>query len=156
MTSIVRRWIAMLVLSLGACSGGGGGAAPPPPPDPDVYVSATSGQDGFPGTRASPVRTIGRGIALASARAPSAVRVQAGLYPESVVLASGVSIYGGYGADWTRNVATNVTEIDGGRVAVSAWRVSSAALDGVAIVGASATLSGQSAYGVVLSSCTGV
>ncbi len=76
-----------------------------------IFVDAVSGNDGWPGTRAQPKRSIAAGIAAA---APSGfgVYVSQGTYAESVNLVSGVSLYGGYAAatGWTRS-SSNVSLI---------------------------------------------
>ena len=63
-----------------------------------VYVSP-GGLDTNPGTLAAPVRTIDRGMALAAAK-DRVVFVAGGDYAETVSLRNGVSVFGGYRADF--------------------------------------------------------
>lgn len=66
-----------------------------------VFVSP-SGDDRGDGTPEAPVETIGRAIALAVASDRVAVLIADGTYTESITIANGVSMYGGYDASWTR------------------------------------------------------
>ncbi|HSD86430.1 MAG TPA: hypothetical protein VLB44_02910, partial [Kofleriaceae bacterium] len=76
-----------------------------------IYVSRT-GNDAAAGTKTAPVKTIGVGITkAANVVPPIAVFVQAGLYPEPVVMKAGVNVYGGFDETWARNPAV-VTEIN--------------------------------------------
>jgi hypothetical protein len=68
------------------------------PTDGYVFVAKT-GDDANPGTLEAPVLTIGHGIALA-APAGRTVVVAQGDYDEQVVLAAGVSLFGGYRSDF--------------------------------------------------------
>lgn len=63
-----------------------------------VYVSK-NGHDVDPGTLDMPVATISRGIQIASGTGRS-VAVAQGVYDEEVQLAAGVSVFGGYRADF--------------------------------------------------------
>ncbi|MDP3218548.1 MAG: DUF1565 domain-containing protein, partial [Deltaproteobacteria bacterium] len=114
-----------------------------------VFVS-TRGNDAAPGTREAPKRTIGAAIAAAT---PTrfAVYIAGGTYSESITLASGVSLYGGYNdSGWTR-AASNVTTIDGGATAVRGAGLSAALeLNLLTIRAANASGAGQSSYGVRL------
>lgn len=67
-----------------------------------IFVS-TGGLDGSPGTRLQPKRTIQAGIAAAAPHGYD-VLVISGEYETGggLVLATGVSIFGGYGAAWSR------------------------------------------------------
>ncbi len=66
-----------------------------------VFVSA-DGNDSASGARNDPVRTITRGLALAQAGGKTKVYVEAGTYNETVSMANGISVYGGFNlsADW--------------------------------------------------------
>lgn len=69
-----------------------------------IFV-ATSGSDDDEGTIDAPVASVQRGIDLAASfDPPRSVYVSTGVYSESIVLASGVSLFGGYDADddWQR------------------------------------------------------
>jgi len=78
-----------------------------------VFVS-NAGNDANPGTREAPKATIAAALATASSSAGVLIHVYlaSGTYPEHLSLVSGVSIYGGYGADWTRT--TGLSAIAGG------------------------------------------
>ncbi len=111
-----------------------------------IFV-APGGNDGNPGTRSAPRRTIQAGIA-AAASGRLAVYIAAGTYAESITLSPGVSLYGGYTAsDWSRN-ATNVTTIQGGTTAVFARVNEPVVLQRLTITSSDATAAGQSSYGV--------
>ena len=110
------------------------------------YVSTESGSDDGRGTKRSPWASIGH--ALRSAKSPSAaVLVAAGEYPEhSLTMRSGVDLYGGYDADWARDVARHRSVIDAngqGRVAVAA---SDARLDGFVLTGGQVQGAGGAVY----------
>ena len=65
-----------------------------------VFVSPT-GDDQNDGTREQPVRSIQRGVDLASAQRDH-VYVAAGIYNEIVTLRIGISLFGGYNSDYSR------------------------------------------------------
>lgn len=80
-----------------------------------VFVSTDGNDTTGQGTRAQPFATIGRGITFAATNGRAHVAVSAGTYAERVVIASGVSIHGGYarhGAgqnSWTRATTSTTT-----------------------------------------------
>lgn len=76
-----------------------------------IFVSASTGVDSNPGTRAQPKRTLAAGVNAAAA-VDRDVYVTEGTYPELVQVANGVSVYGGYSASWQRSPA-NVTKVTG-------------------------------------------
>lgn len=78
-----------------------------------VHVS-TAGNDANIGTNESPVKTITKGLALAAQIQANQVRIAAGTYVEgNLNVVNGVSIYGGYNADFTvSNPYSNITTID--------------------------------------------
>src|SRR5208283_1080518 len=93
-----------------------------------IFVDTVTGLDTNAGTITSPVKTIGEGIILAFGASPKKdVYVSKGGYAETITMASGVSIYGGYDASnmWQRSNA-NVTTITGGSIAVTAKSSSTA------------------------------
>jgi hypothetical protein len=70
----------------------------------EIHVSAATGSDINPGTKAAPVATITRGLDLAVATGMPLVRVAAATYNENVLLRDDVSITGGFMLPgWTRN-----------------------------------------------------
>lgn len=76
------------------------------------FFVAPSGSDANSGTMAAPFATIARGIAAANADAVRKhVLVAAGTYPESVTLASGVSLFGLYEPTLWRRSPLNITTI---------------------------------------------
>ncbi len=68
--------------------------------DKGIFVSK-DGDDANPGTIDAPKRTIQAGIDAAFAAGKRDVYVATGVYGENVALAPGVSVYGGYSADFT-------------------------------------------------------
>lgn len=77
-----------------------------------IFVSL-GGNDAAPGTLTNPVRTIQKGVALASAQGKD-VYVAGGEYAESVAVADGVGIYGGYEPITGKRTRDQVTIIRGG------------------------------------------
>ncbi len=129
-------------------------------PEEGVYVDVATGSDTNPGTQALPARTIGRGIELASASfSPKSVFISNGTYEETVALANGVSLYGGFAASagWARDATLYTTEIRGGTVAMTATGITATTyLDGLVIVAATATNAGESSIGLLASATTGL
>lgn len=78
--------------------------------DQAVFV-ATTGNDTASGTRDAPVATITRAIAVAVAGGRTQVLVAEGSYVESIVVAAGISIHGGYRANagWLRFTTAKTT-----------------------------------------------
>ena len=76
-----------------------------------IFVDGAGGNDANPGTMLSPMRTVQAGIGAASAVGRD-VYVSLGSYAESVTLADGVSVFGGYdaAAGWSRS-AVNITTV---------------------------------------------
>ena len=67
-----------------------------PVPATAIYVSASSGAAGNPGTQAAPLQTISAGIAASQARFPRPpVFVMAGTYTETLVISNAISVHGG-------------------------------------------------------------
>ena len=99
--------------------GGVDASTPPPPTDGGaiVYVSADGSASTPCGTRSEPCLTVHDGVATATAlvtpKRSATVWIGEGDYAESVVLASGVSIRGGFTPDWTVAVGGPGTVITG-------------------------------------------
>src|SRR5829696_9047729 len=75
-----------------------------------AFFVSTAGSDAGVGSLAGPFRTIGFAVAQAAAAVPKRdVYVQAGAYEERVVLAGGVSVFGGYGPGGSRALAPATT-----------------------------------------------
>ena len=66
-----------------------------------IFVS-TLGADSNPGTRGRPKRTAANGVSTAVATGGKDVYISRGTYDETLVVADGVNVYGGYDTDWTR------------------------------------------------------
>src|SRR5215216_1129329 len=73
-----------------------------------VFVGP-NGSDAAPGTLQEPMATIGSAIQKAQFLGRSSVLVRAGTYNARVVLANGISLYGGYGEDWKRSATATTT-----------------------------------------------
>jgi hypothetical protein len=101
-----------------------------------IFVSPL-GNDVNSGTRASPVRSIVRGLGLATvAGGGTDVYVANGTYEETIGLQTGVSIYGGYqSATWLRDAAAYPTFLAGGQsmITVIGLNASDVIIDGMRI-----------------------
>ena len=75
-----------------------------------IFV-AKNGDDSFPGTRQQPMLTINNAIGRAVSRSLTEVYISQGTYTERVILANGVSLYGGYSSanNWARSNSYTVT-----------------------------------------------
>jgi hypothetical protein len=77
-----------------------------------VYVSASTGAPGNPGTQAAPLSTIAAGIALAATLTPAWVHVASGTYVETPTFATAVSIRGGFDpATWTPSASPTIVQV---------------------------------------------
>ncbi|MBP7737837.1 MAG: hypothetical protein KA369_17785 [Spirochaetes bacterium] len=116
-----------------------------------IYVSTTGDDIANDGkTRTAPKQTIQAGIAAALA-AGCDVYVGNGDYGESLALANGVSIYGGFlHTTWERNTTTFQTSIQGSTVAVDGNGVNNLVIDGLSITSDDATAAGGGSYAVRL------
>jgi hypothetical protein len=95
----------------------------PLPDDPRIiYVSATGGDDSFPGTRGQPKKTVGAGMALGQASSGGGgfqgrfIFIAAGVYHETPQVTGGISLYGGFDpVSWTPSEAnTTIVIADSG------------------------------------------
>ncbi|HEY5143546.1 MAG TPA: hypothetical protein VII98_08600 [Solirubrobacteraceae bacterium] len=75
-----------------------------------IFVSGL-GDDANPGTMAAPKRSLAAGVTAAAAQGKD-VYVTRGAFPETLSLAKGVSVLGGYDASWQR-APSNITKITG-------------------------------------------
>lgn len=118
---------------------------------------APAGNDANPGTRAQPLATVQAAISAASA-ANGDVYIQAGTYASATItLANGVSLYGGYSTNWSRDAASGTTIIAGGGTrAITGTGVSNLTIEQLRIWSAPATTTGSSSYAVFLSGGSGV
>ncbi|MBW2462906.1 MAG: DUF1565 domain-containing protein, partial [Deltaproteobacteria bacterium] len=126
------------------------------PTDDFVFVSR-SGADANPGTLEEPVRTIGRGIEIATP-ASKTVLVAQGSYDEQVVLEDGVSVYGGYRSDFAaRDIALmeviveHVSGPPGHPVLVAEGIQAATEVTGMVLVGSDAMEAGAGSTTVLLS-----
>ena len=63
------------------------------------------GNDANPGTRALPMKTFAAAVPFAASKGKD-VYARIGQYPETLMMANGVGVYGGYGALWARTLMT--------------------------------------------------
>ena len=129
-----------------------------------IFVAKT-GDDANPGSLEAPVLTIQTGVTRALAQGKRDVYVATGVYVESVTLAAGVAVYGGYRGDFfERNITLYETAIlalppkFGKPAAVNAQGLAgppeqAAVLDGFTIFGADNKSAGGSSYAVWLADC---
>jgi len=124
-----------------------------------IFVDASTGSDSNSGAFGSPVKTITKGIQLASASNPvKYVIVSEGNYYETFTLANGVSIYGGYSRahNWARsnsyivNVYPDSSGIRGSNI------TNRTDIDRINIYAADATVASGSSYGMFLSNSTNI
>ena len=126
-----------------------------------VFVSK-AGSDNAAGTIASPVKSLQAGIDKAAATGKSFVYVATGAYVESIALAGGVGVYGGYSADFgvrdatayeTALIAEPFTQALPGAVnavALGHTAAMSAVFDGFTVFGADADAAGGTSYAIFL------
>ena len=117
------------------------------------------GSDTNPGTMASPVATIAKGIELATAQKLD-VLIAIGTYSETVTMVAGVSLYGGYDStdSWKRYHYTPMaaTIIMGGVTAVKFQGIAEQTeLQLVAVASAKPFTSGTSSVGISVVTSTG-
>ncbi|HMB71323.1 MAG TPA: Ig-like domain-containing protein, partial [bacterium] len=114
---------------------------------------APNGDDTYPGTRAQPMATVQAAIDASAADGMGAdVYVAAGTYAESLTMASGVSLYGGFDdVEWLRDIPTYDTVIQGGRRAIYVNQANDLTIDGLTVLAASATSPGVSSVVIGLS-----
>ncbi len=111
-----------------------------------IFVSPL-GDDASPGTRALPKRTLAAAISAAAA-AGKQVYATFGIYPERVVLANGVGIYGGYGTDWSRALLNETRVAPAGpEAALAVGLTAPTTLQHLTLVAAAAT-TGNTSYGL--------
>ena len=130
---------------------------PPPPPAESIFVDGAAGNDANPGTMAAPKATVQAGIAAAQFGGVD-VYVSVGTYAESITLADGVSVFGGYDAAdaWSFSPA-NVVTISGGPTAVLGTGIDAETnLANLTIVAADSSTPGGSSHGLYIVSSTGL
>ncbi len=125
-----------------------------------IFVSL-NGDDGAPGTRTAPKRSVQAAIGAANTSTKPHVYVAAGVYTEPVVLKNGISVYGGFSpTTWSRIGAFTTTlrnnTVNSGRViAVQGSAINIAATLGYLTIRALDTSTASvSTYGVHCVGCT--
>ena len=121
-----------------------------------VFVSADVGSPGGTGSIADPLDTIGAGIGQAIADGVANVFIDSGVYPESINLASGINLLGGFnsGNGWLRDGST--TSVFGGTTAVLGNFVTDVVIEQLTISAAGTTSIGASSYGIRLVSSSSI
>jgi hypothetical protein len=117
-----------------------------------IFVDAISGSDAFPGTMEQPKQTIQAGIGASASG--GIVYISTGTYNESISLADGVSLFGGYSAagDWAY-ATTNVVTIEGGTTAVVGTSINTPTeLRDLTVRSSDNAAAGGSSYGIHLTS----
>jgi hypothetical protein len=127
-------------------------------PTGDRVFVAKSGDDANPGSLAQPVASIHRGISIAAA-AGRPVFVSQGVYDEQVAVESGVSVFGGYRADFLARdlllypVVVTHTAAPGHPVLVAVGIDEPTVIDGLRIAGSDAVASGSGSTAVLIRDC---
>ncbi|MBU1896427.1 DUF1565 domain-containing protein, partial [Myxococcota bacterium] len=137
------------------------------PPDPDhvdancdgldgdasraIFVDVLQGADGNPGTRQAPLASISAGIERA-AELGFDVYISHGNYRESLTLADGVSLYGGYDARnlWRRDHAVETTLMGGPRAVIAEGITRLTEIQQIHIISADNEAPGEGSYAVTL------
>jgi hypothetical protein len=120
----------------------------------NAIFAAPSGSDSAPGTQAAPKRSLNAAVAAAVSAGLHQVYAAAGPYPGRLVLSDGVSIYGGYAANWSRPASSPTvisnSETAGGRIegAFASGLKSATTLQRLSIAAADASAPGVSVYAV--------
>lgn len=121
-----------------------------------VFVSL-KGDDANPGTKAQPVLTIQHGINLAQTLTKTDVFIAEGEYYESVMLASGINLRGGFDSlSWSWNPSLNQSRILGGTKAVSCIGCTNVSLDGLVIESDDGNQVERNSYGVYMVNATNI
>ncbi|MCB9740798.1 MAG: hypothetical protein H6747_16150, partial [Deltaproteobacteria bacterium] len=126
-----------------------------------IFV-AKVGKAGATGTWDDPVASVQQGIGLAKSKGKRDVYVATGVYDESITLSAGVSVYGGYSANFqfhdaeayeTVLVAADPTAIAPGAVNAIEITGKSTIVDGLVVYAANVKATGASTYGLYLRDC---
>ncbi len=115
----------------------------------DFFVSAATGDNTNSGKKNEPFATIQRAVDTA-ALTGGRIFVAAGDYDENVVLAKGVSLYGGYKDVTFARDTTAVATINGSDVAINVGSADSLTIDRFTINCAAASTPGHSSIGIGL------
>ncbi len=130
-----------------------------------AIFASPSGSDVNTGSHLSPVRSLGRALALAESSGHAFVLAAEGLYEEEIVLIAGVGLLGGYSLDFSeRDTTTHASEIrgrpnhlDAAHAAVRCEGIADSAaparIDGFTIRGGNAFAPGTSSYAILSLDC---
>jgi hypothetical protein len=124
-----------------------------------AYFVGPEGDDGGPGSASQPFQTISKAVASAAADPlKKTVIVAGGVYGESVALANGVSLFGGYHAGSWLQVWNEYSIIAGvsssgvhDRTVLAVNITSATTLDGFVIIGSANAKAGGNSYAVYVS-----
>jgi hypothetical protein len=140
----------------GSNSGGGSGGAVADAPG-RFFVNSAAGSDTDQGTTSAPFATIGKGIEAAIAVNGGDVYVAGGVYRETVVLASGVNLHGGYNpSDWVFDAETFPSVVEGSRRTITGSGVGGVTVEGFTVRAGSAADPGKSSVAITLVSSTDI
>jgi hypothetical protein len=132
----------------------GGGVADAPG---RFFVNSAAGSDTNQGTTSAPFATIGKGIEAAVAVNGGDVYVAGGVYRETVTLASGVNLHGGYSpANWVFDAQTFPSVVDATPAAVKGSGVSGVTIEAFTIRASSASGPGKSSVAISLVNSTDI
>jgi hypothetical protein len=119
-----------------------------------VFVSSTGDDSATGFERAAPKQSVQAAVTAAHGSGRD-VYIVGGLYPESLVLASGVNVYGGFdAASWVRDPDAFQSFVQGGAIAVDAANITDSTVEGLRIESADGSAPGVSSYGVRLVAST--
>jgi hypothetical protein len=123
-----------------------------------VFVDHFNGDDGFGGTMAAPVRTIGRALQLANPATRPHILMSVGTYNGPIHLIAGVSIFGGYNAaeGWRRDPSNTVTIGGSARPVTGLDITAETILDTLTVVAQTNPNVGGTSYGLFLANSPGV
>jgi hypothetical protein len=121
----------------------------------DFFVSITSGDDANIGKKDTPFRSIQRGIDTAAVTG-GRVFVAEGVYTENLVLATGVSLFGGYKEGTFAKDASAITTVSDWIVPIAITGSDNVTIDGFTIICTDAVLPGGSSVAISLSDAQGV
>jgi hypothetical protein len=127
-------------------------------PADGVFTSPLGADNVGCGTKNNPCRTISYSMNVAVAENRSTILVANGLYYETVVLANGINLLGGFNpTTWQRNISTGITMISGTDklnnhpVTVIAQNINQPTLlEGFVIVGKDADVNGTNSYAIYI------
>lgn len=129
-----------------------------------VYVDWESGSEGNQGGPLEPVRTIAAGIAQAQAMGKKVVRISEGMYVETVNVADGIALEGGFSRNnlWAKDPALHSVIIQGvsteeGSIGLKgSYIFAETKISDITVWASDAVGDGVSAYGLHCFHCDGV